>query len=65
MFTEEKDRDQEVVHITSALKICGCPRWLKEKVKDLVVNLEREKQTDPKALRLFHMSKPYQKAYPA
>ena len=48
MVTEEKDREEEVVYITSALKTCGYPRWSIEKWKYLVVNKEREKKKKKK-----------------
>ena len=43
MVTEEKDKEKEVVHITSVHKTCVYPQWSIGIVIDIVVNKKKRK----------------------
>ena len=66
MVAGHKDREKEVVHVTSILKACGYLRWSIATVKNLVVNKRKRwkaqenlKTNKDKSVWLFHMSNAY------
>ena len=48
VVTEEKDKEKEVVHITSVHKTCVYPQWSLEIVIDIVVNKKKRKWKNKK-----------------